>query len=703
VAIVRDDPSSLELRAPLAPSRQGAHPWRRRLIWIAVAGAAVVIGLSLPGGFPDWLTIDAAKPLNSANEWVIDNQRTNAIFVHVLVPVKDGINRAVEELVTALGRLTWLGLLTLVVAVAGYLAGWRKAVLAGVGFLVIGLLGMWADSLDTLALIVLSVLVALAIGIPLGILSARHPALERVLRPVLDAMQTVPAFSYLIAVVLLFSIGATSAMIATVIFALPPAVRLTSLGIRHVPSDAVEAGLAFGVTERQLLRKVQLPLAKPAIMVGVNQTIMMALGIIVIAASVGYPGLGLQVYKALQSLHVGAALAAGLAIVALAIVLDRVTYGWSQGARERRGTTRVHLLGWSISRRAMLAVLIVGVIGAILVGRQVLRQQDFPDRWVVSIAGPVDRIDRAVVGNIGGFTAGLSDAANRYALNPLRNLLQDLPWWMVCLAAAVAAWAAAKRATLVVAAFLCIAAIGVVGQWDNAMDTLSQVVVGVVCSVAIGIPVGIWSARSDRVQRVLKPVLDGMQTLPQFVYLVPVIALFHVGRVPGVIAALIYALPPCIRLTDLGIRQVPADRVEAAVAFGATDHQLLRKVQLPLAKPSIMLGVNQTIMMVLSVVIIAGLVGGEGLGYQVINGLSHDFGTGLIAGMCILLLAIVIDRITQAMGSPDARASSGAHPVGWFFGTSRLRRTAVEQSEEEIPGEIPGEMPAEMTAGKGGG
>ncbi len=695
MAVVRDDQQLLELQAR-GTVRQAENPWRRRLIWAVAIVAAAVVGLAVfPSGFPDGLTVDLAKPLNAANDWVIANQRTHPLFVYVFTPLKNGINSAVEQLVTGLARLTWLGLLALVVALSGYVAGWRKAILAGVGFFAIGVLGMWSDSLDTLALILLSVIVALVIGIPVGILCARHPGLERALRPVLDAMQTIPAFSYLVAIALLFSIGATSAMVATVIFALPPAIRLTSLGIRQVPDAAVEAGLAFGVTKRQLLRKVQLPLAKPAIMVGVNQTIMMALGIIVIAATIGYPGLGLKVLLALQGLHVGAALAAGLAIVALAIVLDRVTYGWSQAERERRGSTTVRVFRWTISRRVLLVALAIGVIVAIVVGRQVLRQQDFPDQWVVSIAGPVDRIDKAVVRSIGGFTASMTDAANRFALNPLKDLLTNLPWWMVCLAAAVAAYAAARRWTLALMSFLCIAAIGVVGQWENAMDTLSQVIVGVVISVAIAIPIGIWSARSDRVQRVLKPLLDGMQTLPQFVYLVPVIALFHVGRVPGVIAALIYALPPCIRLTDVGIRQVPADRVEAAVAFGATDNQLLRKVQLPLAKPSIMLGVNQTIMMVLSVVIIAGLVGGEGLGYQVVNGLSHDFGTGLIAGVCILLLAVVIDRITQEMGQPGGRSLGGAHPIGWFFGTSRMRRAAVQVGGEEVPGAIP--------AGKGEG
>ena len=695
MAIVRDDQSLLELSSG-ATARQAEHPWRRRFAWLAVIAVVIALGIALfPGGFPDSLVWDAAKPLNNANEWVIEHQRTNAIFVHVLNPVKNGINSSVDQLTTGLARLTWLGLLTLIIAVSGYVAGWRKAVTAGIGFGAIALLGYWADSLATLSLILVSVAVALAIGIPVGILCARHPALEKVLRPVLDAMQTVPAFSYIIIFVLFFSGGATTAMLATVVFAMPPAIRLTSLGIRQVPEDALEAGLAFGVTKRQLLRKVQLPLAKPAIMVGVNQTIMMALGIIVIAATVGYPGLGLKVLLALQGLHVGQALAAGLALVAMAIVLDRVTFGWSEAERRRRGSSDVRIFGWTISRRVALIVLVAVVIVAVIVGRQVLRQQDFPDSYAVSIAPTVDRIDESVIHSIGTYTRSLSDVATTRVLTPLMDLLTAMPWWMVCLGAAAAAYAAARRWTLALMSFLCIAAIGFVGQWDNAMDTLAQVIVGVVISVAIAVPVGIWSSRSDRVQRALKPLLDGMQTLPQFVYLVPVIALFHVGRVPGIIAALIYALPPCIRLTDLGIRQVPHDRVEAAVAFGADKGQLLRKVQLPLAKPSIMLGVNQTIMMVLSVVIIAGLVGGEGLGYQVINGLSHDFGTAMVAGLCILLFAIVIDRITQAMGQPGERTNGGSHPIGWFFGTSRARRAAVEVGGDEIPGEIP--------AGKGEG
>src|SRR4029079_305489 len=289
------------------------------------------------GGFPQSLTVDAAKPFNAFNDWVIEHQRTHPLFHYVLVPLKDGIKTAVDQIVLGLSRLTWLGLTVAVAVIGALLAGWRTGIGAAAGFFLIGVLGLWPESLDTLALVLLSVAVALAIGIPVGLLSARHPALEKALRPVLDAMQTVPAFSYLVAVVLLFSIGAATAMIATVIFALPPAIRLTSLGIRHVPESSIEAGEAFGGTTRQILRKVQLPLARPSIMLGVNQTIMMAFGIIVLAASVGYPGLGLSVYKALQTQRVGEALAGGLAIVAMAIVLDRVTYGWSQRERRTRG------------------------------------------------------------------------------------------------------------------------------------------------------------------------------------------------------------------------------------------------------------------------------------------------------------------------------------------------------------------------------
>ncbi len=665
-----------ESEAATAPvHRLPASLWRGRLLWLGVVVAAVVTGLQLTGGFPQRWAVDLKHVFESFELWVIEHDDTNWLFVNVLVPLKNGINSLFDGLVTLLGRMTWLGLVAAAASIAGVLAGWRMAALAAVGFLAMGLLGLWDASVETLALMVVSVAFALLIGIPLGIWAGRNDRVERVLRPFLDAMQTIPAFSYLIPLVLLFSIGTTTALIATVIFALPPAIRLTSLGLRGVPATTLEVASAYGSTSRQTLRKVQFPLAKASIMLGVNQTIMMALGMVVIAAVVGFRGLGREVYNALQTLKVGEALNGGLAIVAMAIVLDRVTYAWSRRERRRHGPEGARLLGRTLSPRNQLLAAAVATGIAVMIGREVLRQQGFPQGLMVSVAGPTEALVGWATRTFGGVTGAISDGMIRYALDPIRDLLQGVPWWMVCGGAALLAWRVSRRVGLTVISFACLAAIGVLGMWDIAMDTLSQVIVAVAISVAIAVPIGVAAARSDGFQRVLKPVLDAMQTMPAFVYLVPVIALFHVGRVPGVIAALVYALPPGIRLTDLGIRQVPKETVEAALAYGSTPRQLLRKVQLPLARPSILLGINQTIMMVLSVVIIAGLIGGGGLGLEVIKGLAHDeLGRGVVGGISILLLAIVIDRTTQAMGMAprSMRGPVGTGGIGWWTRTRAI-------------------------------
>jgi glycine betaine/proline transport system permease protein len=479
--------------------------------------------------------------------------------------------------------------------------------------------------------------------------------------------------------VLFFGIGFPTALIATVIFALPPAVRLTSLGLWGVPPTSLEVADSFGATSRQRLQKVHLPLAKPSIMLGVNQTIMMALGIVVIAAIVGAGGLGRSVLDSLQTLDIGKALDAGITIVVMAIVLDRVSYTW--GRRGRRRTTDVKLGGWTLRRWHVVVLAAAATVVAVFVGRDVLVQQDFPTRWTISVAGPTNTVVNWITLHLAGVTGAIGDFLTKYGLDPLRNLLQDVPWWMVVGGTALFAWRASRRAGLVVLCVICLTVIGVVGMWTDAMDTLSQVLVAVVLSIGLAIPIGIWASQSDRVERVLKPILDAMQTMPAFVYLIPVVALFHVGRVPGVVASIVYALPPAIRLTNLGIREVPKETVEAAESYGATRWQLLRKVQLPLARPSILLGVNQTIMMVLSVVIIAALIGGGALGLDVLNGLYHEIGLGVIAGLAILMLAIVIDRITQAMGmAPRAtRGPVGSGGIGWW-----TRARAIQPPRAEV-------------------
>jgi glycine betaine/proline transport system permease protein len=265
-------------------------------------------------------------------------------------------------------------------------------------------------------------------------------------------------------------------------------------------------------------------------------------------------------------------------------------------------------------------------------------------------------------------------------LNGIEYGLQSVPPMISIMLMALFGWQlAGKRMGLFCLAILL--SLGFIGVWSEAMTTLSLVLTALFFCAVIGIPLGIWSSRSDRVERIVRPLLDAMQTLPAFVYLVPVVMLFGIGNVPGVLVTIVFALPPLVRLTNLGIRQVPEDKVEAALAFGCTKRQLLMKVQLPLAAPTIMAGVNQTLMLSLSMVVIASMISVGGLGQMVLRGIGRlDMGLATVGGVGLVLLAIFLDRLTQAMG--DNSAMDSAHEGHWYekgpaglvrrlFGTSR--------------------------------
>ena len=661
-----------------------------------VVGVAIVVvaqlALSAVGGFPESWAIPLADWIDDARRWVINNQTTHWSFSFIFNPISDSIDWGLRTVERFLLWLPWYVVTAAAAMVATSALGLRAGLLSAVGVLYFGAIGLWEESLQTVALMTIAVGISVAIGVPVGILSARYDRVQRSMRPMLDAMQTLPAFVYLIPVVLLFGVARVPAIIASVVYALPPVVRLTDLGIRTVPAATVEAAEMFGATPRQTLRKVQFPLALPSVLTGINQTIMMALSIVVIAALIGAGGLGQVVLESLRRLLVGRALEAGLAIVVLAMIMDRVTHGAAGlGARRRRlrllpdaldrlapvratenalssvdrflcragaalARPMRHAPGLSAlarhPRRGLgLFALVVGAVAGAVLGRP-----EFPSAVSLSFASTIDWLVDWVRDNlyeIGGTwfgTGWFSDSITIYAVTPLRELFSaDLAWPVVVLAAALAGWrlGGAALATFCAA---CVAGLGLLGMWTLSMDTLAQVIVAVAMAILCGIPLGVLAARSDRFERLLKPVLDFLQTIPSFVLLIPVIIMFNVGRVPGIIASVLYALPAATRLTNLGIRQVEGEATEASRAFGATRGQTLRKVQLPLAAPSIIAGINQTVMLVLAMVVIAGLVGGGGLGLETVKGLrrSDSVGSGFVAGLAIVLLAMLLDRLLQA-------------------------------------------------------
>ncbi|MEX2534364.1 MAG: proline/glycine betaine ABC transporter permease [Trueperaceae bacterium] len=279
--------------------------------------------------FDAW-TIPLDDWIQAAVDWLVTNYRDE--FQTMKLPIEWTLD-AVTSLLHGIPPLAMLGLVMLL---AWRTAGWKVAIFSTIALTLVGFLGLWGDTMTTLAMVISAVVFCVAVGVPVGILAARSERFASVVRPVLDVMQTTPAFVYLVPVVMLFSIGTVAGVIATIIFSMPPLIRLTSLGIQQVQEDVIEAATAFGSTSRQILWKVQLPLAMPTIMAGLNQTIMLSLSMVVIAALIGAGGLGNPVFRGLNSLNVGLAGIGGLGIVLLAIVLDRITQGLGKPSERRR-------------------------------------------------------------------------------------------------------------------------------------------------------------------------------------------------------------------------------------------------------------------------------------------------------------------------------------------------------------------------------
>ena len=551
-------------------------------------------------------------------------------------------------------EIGWLGVIAIAILVALLIAGWKMAVLAGVSFALFGMLGYWNDSMDTLIVTFMSVAICLIIGIPTGIWMGRSKKATSAITPILDGLQTLPSFVYLLPITLFFSIGIAAAVIVTLIYALPPVIRITAHGIRSVSPSTIEAMESLGTSRSQMLRKVQLPLAKRTIIVGVNQTTMSALSMATIAAFVDGPGLGKPVIKALESLDVGRAATAGLCIVIMAIMLDRVTTAASVRA-EAIPSTETKRIRWIIR-----GVVAIATVVCVVLSRQYLSLANFPKEPDLGtpFAKAADSVSNFFADNAATVTNAIKDGLTYGLLNPLQSLLAQSPWWLVALAlVALSVLIGGMRSFLT--SIVCIAVILAVGLWQDSMITLTMTLVATILTMVLALVFGVWMAQSRTVDLIVRPVLDAAQVVPPFVYLVPALALFGATRFTAIVAAVVYAAPVAIKLVCDAIRDVSPTVVEAAQSAGSSRWQIISKVQLPMARKGIALATNQGMLYVFAMVVIGGLVGAGALGYLVVAGFSQAelYGKGLAAGIAIVALAIMLDRMAQ--GSSARRAQTG--------------------------------------------
>jgi glycine betaine/proline transport system permease protein len=581
--------------------------------------------------------------------------------------------------------LGWLGVVavaTLLAAVAGSV---RVALLTAAGLVLIGTQGLWTEAMDTLALTIASVVISLLFGIPLGIWAGMSRRVSRVVTPLLDFMQTMPSFVYLVPLTLFFLIGPASATIATTIYAAPPVIRLTAHAVRDAPVGVVEAATSLGADRWQTLRTVRLPLARRMIVTGINQTIMAALSMATVAALINAPGLGQTVLQALETLNVGVAFNAGLAIVVLAIVLDRTTTAISV----RTDVTQSRPApGSRTLRRAAVAAGVVATVVAIWLSRTYLWAADFPSGssvgpWIVRTATDVSTYLQT---NLSVLTLGVKDGLTGGVINPLQSVLTDSPWWVVFAAlAALAAVVGGVRA--VAAVVVCLAVIIGLGLWGDTMTTLASTLIATAVTMVVAVVLGVAMGRSGRIDAAVRPVLDAGQTMPSFVYLVPFLALFAASRFTAIVAAVVYAVPVATKIIADGVRAVPSETVEAATAAGSTRWQIIRKVQVPMSRHAVALAANQGLIYVLAMVVVGGLVGAGALGYDVVAGFSQGqlYGKGLAAGMAIVLLGIMLDRVAQAAAQRTTASRVGTRraPTRRSFARPVLTAPSTPSSADE--------------------
>ena len=533
----------------------------------------------------------------------------------------------------------------------GYkLSGKNLAIFAAITMIFISAFGQWKPSMQTLSFVLVAAPISFALGLGFGVWAYKSKRVENILNPLLNVAQTMPHYSYLVPIMVLFGIGDHAGAIATIIFATPPMVRLTLLGLRKVSPEVIEAGKMSGCTDYQLLSEVLIPTARRDILIGVNQVIMQCLAMAVIASFIGAKGLGWNLLLALNQLRIGLALEAGVCITLIAVLLDKLSLAWAnkqknyfENPTDFEKNKYLYIFGGVV-----VAGYIFSFIGTFI----------FKEGFNYFFIVPHNKgISTEAFWNAGvdWVLANFFDTLKIFntwlivdILIPMKNAFLRMP----IIASFVLFMGAGYiiggiRSALVVGSFTLF--IALTEWWDRALITMYMATFGVIVSGILGITIGTLSAQNKTSSRIAIGVCDTLQTFPSFVYLIPVIMLFGVTDTSVLIAVVVYATIPATRYTIEGLRSVPNALHDAGSMSGVTRVQRWLKIELPLAFPHMMLGINQTVVFALFMVIIGAMIGTTDLGQYILKALSDRQGTGngLMLGLCVAFIGLAVDNLIR--------------------------------------------------------
>jgi len=501
-------------------------------------------------------------------------------------------------------------------------------------------MGQWKIAMQTMSVLAVAAPMAFVLGLLLGITAWKYDWFDRAVKPVLAILQTIPFFTYLLPAVIFFKVGPTAGAVATTIYAIPPMVLMTTLGLKKVSPEIVEAGKMSGCTRWQMLSRVYIPSARTEILVGVNQVIMLCLAMVVLTAFIGMPGLGGKLLAMMNSFKLGRSFEIGVTIVLIAVMLDRLSKAWVAKLPEHfeRGTP------WYI-RHKYVVLGVVAFVAFFALAQFIGILDSVGRRQSLSMGREMDKIIKGFlnIDAVQALTGAIRYVLNVWVLIPFRNALLWIPTpAFILLVVAFAWWVGGKRPAIFAAIFFTVVAFS--GWWDRSVITLYSVISAVILSMLIGIPLGVVASRSERWSNRMLLFCDTAQTFPSFIYLLPAIMLFGVSDVTVVLSIVIFTTVPLTRYTIEGLRNVPPEMTEAADMAGATRRQKLMGVQLPLALPTMAVGFNQAIMFAFFMVIIAAFIGTEDLGQELQRTLAGtNLGKNFVLGMNVALMALTFD------------------------------------------------------------